>query len=120
MNGTFQATARFQCSDIFHKTIEMALNCILSVNSHLSGFKLITWSRPCYQQHYLWESSTDCFLFITTWCLLFKPMWDPLSRFAKGEEIVDYWERLNIPNGADILEVTVFPSFFFLFFFFSE
>ena len=27
------------------------------------------------------------------------------SRFAKGEEIVDYWERLNVPNGAEILKV---------------
>ena len=40
MGGTFQATARFQDSDIFQKAIEVALRLILSVNSHLSGFKL--------------------------------------------------------------------------------
>ena len=40
MGGTFQATARFQDSDSFQKATKMALRCILSVNSHLSGFKL--------------------------------------------------------------------------------
>ena len=40
MDGTFQATAGFQDSDVFQKAIKMSLRCILSVNSHLSGFKL--------------------------------------------------------------------------------
>ena len=38
MSETFQAEAGFQ--DFFHKAIKMALRCILSVNSHLLGFKL--------------------------------------------------------------------------------
>ena len=38
--GLFQAAAGFQDSDIFQEAIEMVLRCILSVNSHLSGFKL--------------------------------------------------------------------------------
>ena len=37
--GTFQATARFQDSDILQKAFKMVLGCILSVNSHLSGFQ---------------------------------------------------------------------------------
>ena len=40
MDGTSQATAWFHDSDIFQKAVKMALGCILSVNSHLSGFKL--------------------------------------------------------------------------------
>ena len=40
MGGTFQATARFQDSGIFQRAIKMAFRCILSVNYHLSGFKL--------------------------------------------------------------------------------
>ena len=40
MGGTFQATGGFQVSDFFQKVIKMTLRCILSVNSHLSGFKL--------------------------------------------------------------------------------
>ena len=40
MVGTFQATAGFQDSDVFQKAIKMVLRCILSVNSHLSGFNL--------------------------------------------------------------------------------
>ena len=40
MGGTFQATARFQDLNIFHKAIKVVLRYILSVNSHLSGFKL--------------------------------------------------------------------------------
>ena len=40
MVRTVQATARFQDSEIIQKTLKMALRCILSVNSHLSGFKL--------------------------------------------------------------------------------
>ena len=40
IGGTFQATAGFQDSDICQKAIKMAWRCILSVNSHLSGFKL--------------------------------------------------------------------------------
>ena len=35
-----QATTEFQDSDIFQKAIEMTFRCILSVNSHLSGFRL--------------------------------------------------------------------------------
>ena len=38
IDGTFQAAARFQDSNIFQKAIKMVLKCILSVNSHLSGF----------------------------------------------------------------------------------
>ena len=33
MDGTFKATAKFQDSDFFQKAIEMALRCILHVNS---------------------------------------------------------------------------------------
>ena len=40
LDGTCQATARWQDSDTFQKAIEMALRCILKVNSHLPGFKL--------------------------------------------------------------------------------
>ena len=40
VGGTFQATAGFQDSDMFHKGIKMALRCSLSANSHLSEFKL--------------------------------------------------------------------------------
>ena len=42
MGGTFQATAGFQDLDVFQKVLnlKMALRCILSVNSHLSGFRL--------------------------------------------------------------------------------
>ena len=40
MVGTFQATAGFQDSDIFQKAIKMVFRCVLSVISHLSGFKL--------------------------------------------------------------------------------
>ena len=38
--GTFQATAGFQDSDFFQKAMKMALRSILSVISHLSGFRL--------------------------------------------------------------------------------
>ena len=38
--GTFEATARFQDSGTFQKAVIKALRCILSVNSHLPGFKL--------------------------------------------------------------------------------
>ena len=37
---TFQTTAGFQDSDTFQKAIKIVLECILSVISHLSGFKL--------------------------------------------------------------------------------
>ena len=40
MDGTFQATARFEDLDIFQKATKMALRCTLSMNSNLSGFKL--------------------------------------------------------------------------------
>ena len=42
MGGTFHVAARFQDSDIciIQKAIKMVLRCILSVVSHLSGFKL--------------------------------------------------------------------------------
>ena len=40
MDGTIQATARFQDSDFFRKAVKMVLRCILSVIFHLSGFKL--------------------------------------------------------------------------------
>ena len=40
MDGTFQVTARFLDSDVFCKAINVALRCIFSVNSHLTGFKL--------------------------------------------------------------------------------
>ena len=40
MDGTFQAAAGFQDSDIFQKAIEKVLRCILSVILHISGFKL--------------------------------------------------------------------------------
>ena len=48
IGGTFQATARFQGSDIFQKAYKIALRCVLSVHSHLSGVRLyLTWSHPC-------------------------------------------------------------------------
>ena len=40
MGGTFQATAGFQDSDIFQKAVKLVFRCIVSVLSHLSGFKL--------------------------------------------------------------------------------
>ena len=40
MGGTFQAAAGFQDWGIFQKAITMAFRYILSVNSHLSGFRL--------------------------------------------------------------------------------
>lgn len=40
VDGTLQATARFQLSDFFQKAIEVLFRCILSVVLHLSGFKL--------------------------------------------------------------------------------
>ena len=43
---TFQATARFQDSDIFQKAIKMVLMCILSVNYHFSRVKL--YSGPTH------------------------------------------------------------------------
>ena len=36
-----QATAGFQDSDILQKAVKMALRCILSVNYHLSGVKIL-------------------------------------------------------------------------------
>ena len=38
--GTFQATARFQDSALFQKSIKMVLRCIFNVIFHVSGFKL--------------------------------------------------------------------------------
>ena len=40
MGETFQATAGFQDSNILQKAMKMALRCNLSVNAHISGFKL--------------------------------------------------------------------------------
>ena len=37
MDGTFQATAGFQNSDIFQKAVKMAWRCILSVISEFSS-----------------------------------------------------------------------------------
>ena len=39
MGGTFQATVEFLDSSIVQKLMKMALICILSVNSHCSGFR---------------------------------------------------------------------------------
>ena len=63
IGGTFQAIARFQDSDISQKAIKMALRCNLSVNSHLSGFKL--YSDPIQvnlSEHFSRESKLGvCF-----------------------------------------------------------
>ena len=40
MGGTFPATAGLQDSDSSEKAREMVLRCILSVITHLSGFRL--------------------------------------------------------------------------------